>query len=586
MKAQLTWKQIPLFILLLFGQYLSAQNLPDMPNPPSLVVDLANVLSEEEEAKLVNILEEHEQHNSSQFAVVTISSTNGYPIGEYTASLGNKWQLGVKGKDNGLLLLIAIKDRKAFLATGYGMETYISDVAASTLIEEYLAPKFRREEYFEGIKNMVNATTALVEGVFVADREDYNELIKLQLAHNAKKQMENLVRFHGAIIGVGAMVWLIFFFMKTTEKEDREDLVLIRVKNDHRYLIYGVTFIVTSLINLLFLQQYYYWWAPLAAIISVVPLSYALLYGYFFIKDFLKISKVNPKELSLDQLSPAETLFLLNPTKSKGQEMIRLTLMDLTFRGILNINIHWQGRRDGDQARHLVISKGAQFTTDLKPFEKLFVEEVILEDEGSVYFREYLKDFFKKINGYKHFKKDFIGASLTEYGIFHPIYWSLNVFKLNDYGVLSQIEINKQLSTAKQSILDTLDNNPLEAVKSIHQLKGNMFAIEDLEEADLQDIAKVYLQTKEKVDNHFYEDVLSLDNQLMVSFIGLSHMDFQLFSEFSELLYTDFGIGIETAYADVFIPATSYGGSSGGGYGGFSGGGGGSFGGGGGGGGW
>ncbi len=83
--------------------------------------------------------------------ILTIETTGDIPIEEYAFKKAEEWKLGQKGKDNGLLFLIASKDRKYRIEVGYGLESIIPDSLAGTLARQYLVPYFRRGEYTEGV---------------------------------------------------------------------------------------------------------------------------------------------------------------------------------------------------------------------------------------------------------------------------------------------------------------------------------------------------------------------------------------------------------------------------------------------------
>src|SRR4030095_1964890 len=109
-----------LILLLPFSGF--TQDFPEKPSPPRLVNDFTNTLSGEEINSLENKLIIYNDTTSTQIAIVMIHSLDGYPIDDYTFQLAEKWGIGQKGKNNGVLLLVAKDDRKIFIATGYGME--------------------------------------------------------------------------------------------------------------------------------------------------------------------------------------------------------------------------------------------------------------------------------------------------------------------------------------------------------------------------------------------------------------------------------------------------------------------------------
>jgi uncharacterized protein len=146
--------------------FLPAQTLPDRPNPPQLINDFAGVFSTDETTALEQKLVAYYDSTSTQIAVVTLQSLDGYPIDDYAFKLGNKWGIGEKGKNNGLLILVAVADRKAFIATGYGMEGALNDGKLGTILRNEILPYFKGGSYYQGIDNGINSIMAAAAGEY------------------------------------------------------------------------------------------------------------------------------------------------------------------------------------------------------------------------------------------------------------------------------------------------------------------------------------------------------------------------------------------------------------------------------------
>ncbi len=158
MKFLSAMSKMRLLLLLLIGlfstQFSSAQNdddLPKRPVPPHLVNDLADVISTSDEAQLENKLVQYNDSTSTQIAVVTINSIQPFAIEEYAYKLGRKWGVGQDGKDNGIVMLVAVADREVYIATGYGVEGYLTDIATGRIINEVMLPNFKNGNYYAGI---------------------------------------------------------------------------------------------------------------------------------------------------------------------------------------------------------------------------------------------------------------------------------------------------------------------------------------------------------------------------------------------------------------------------------------------------
>jgi uncharacterized protein len=159
------------FFAILFSNAF-AQTLPERPNPPKLVNDFAAVMSSSEVSSLEQKLVAFNDSNSTQIAIVTIKSVEGYDIADYAFKLGQKWGIGQKGKDNGILILVAPNDRKVFIATGYGAEEYVTDAMSRRIIEQKFKPAFKNNNFYEGLEQGTNDIIDLLTGKFKAEPQE------------------------------------------------------------------------------------------------------------------------------------------------------------------------------------------------------------------------------------------------------------------------------------------------------------------------------------------------------------------------------------------------------------------------------
>ena len=140
------------FLVFVFAlNTLVAQNIIAKPNPPQLVNDIAGILSASEKQALENKLVLVDDSSSNQIAVVILPTLDGYPIEEYATKLFRDWGIGNKKTNNGVLLLVAINDRKIRIEVGYGLEGAIPDITANSIINNDIKPAFKAGAYFEGI---------------------------------------------------------------------------------------------------------------------------------------------------------------------------------------------------------------------------------------------------------------------------------------------------------------------------------------------------------------------------------------------------------------------------------------------------
>src|ERR1700733_14985286 len=116
------------FVLLLAGSnFLPAERVQDLPQPTNYVNDFAGVLSPETLASLNSLCAQVDRQAHAQIAVVTIKSLDGEPIENFATALEDKWKVGKKGTDRGLLLIFATTDRKYRVEVGYGLEGILPD---------------------------------------------------------------------------------------------------------------------------------------------------------------------------------------------------------------------------------------------------------------------------------------------------------------------------------------------------------------------------------------------------------------------------------------------------------------------------
>jgi uncharacterized protein len=152
--------------LLLLGP-AAAFAAPDDASVPVLrqhVTDQTGTLSSSQIAELEAPLAALEHRKGSQIAVLIVATTGAESIEAYSLAVAEKNKLGRKKVDDGLLLLIAKDDRKARIEVGYGLEGVVTDAISSRVIREYLAPRFRENDYFGGIRDASAVLVKLVDG--------------------------------------------------------------------------------------------------------------------------------------------------------------------------------------------------------------------------------------------------------------------------------------------------------------------------------------------------------------------------------------------------------------------------------------
>lgn len=134
----------------------------DFKNYAGYVSDYAGVLSYEAKAKLSALSSEIESKTTSQLAILILDTTAPLDIETYAVKLFEKWGIGQRGKDNGVLMLVAVKDRQMRIEVGYGLEGAIPDALAKNIIEKSMLPFFKNGDYNAGILQGAVVVSSLI----------------------------------------------------------------------------------------------------------------------------------------------------------------------------------------------------------------------------------------------------------------------------------------------------------------------------------------------------------------------------------------------------------------------------------------
>lgn len=157
-------RTLPLLLALLFcASDLLAQEA-EVPALTGRVVDQAELLDTQTEARLTSMLAAHEQATSEQVVVVTLPDLQGRSIEETGLQLGREWGIGQEGEDNGALLIIARDDRQIRIEVGYGLEGRLTDAQSSVIINSIIAPAFQQGDFARGITEGTEAIIQVLGG--------------------------------------------------------------------------------------------------------------------------------------------------------------------------------------------------------------------------------------------------------------------------------------------------------------------------------------------------------------------------------------------------------------------------------------
>ncbi|MFC1883842.1 TPM domain-containing protein [Thermodesulfobacteriota bacterium] len=200
----------------------------DVPYLTGRVTDDAKLLSTNAHREITEILKAHEEKTTNQITVLTVESLEGESIEEYAVAVFEEWKLGQKGKDNGILVIVAPKERRMRIEVGYGLEGPLPDARAGDIIRNYMTPRFKKGDYNGGIKVGVMALVSVLEGGKLPKAEKRSRVKKksssgLQIKGPNLSIIERILlgAFIFGIIGLftflgivtPGMGWFLYFFL-------------------------------------------------------------------------------------------------------------------------------------------------------------------------------------------------------------------------------------------------------------------------------------------------------------------------------------------------------------------------------------
>lgn len=186
--------------------------------PYGYVNDFANIIPDDVEQQLEARLRAYEQQTTIEFAVVTIQSLEGLVIEDYSIQLAEKWRVGKKDKDNGVILLIAVDDKKLRLEVGYGLEGDLPDITCQRILDYKIVPYFKKGDYSGGIMAGVDA---VIEKLGTLSPEE-----RLEQRKEKERRQKEAIKKAGtvvlAIIIFAAFIVLVVILTKALIKKIEE----------------------------------------------------------------------------------------------------------------------------------------------------------------------------------------------------------------------------------------------------------------------------------------------------------------------------------------------------------------------------
>lgn len=163
--------KVSLILLFLWCKPVWSQfEIPDKPALQTSVYDYTNLLTDQQKKQLSQKLVRYSDSTSTQIVITIIATTKGEDINYLGANWGQKWGIGQKGKDNGILIILAQDDRKIAINTGYGVEGSLTDALSKRIIENIILPEFRTGNFYGGLDKGADVIFQVLNGEFQEER--------------------------------------------------------------------------------------------------------------------------------------------------------------------------------------------------------------------------------------------------------------------------------------------------------------------------------------------------------------------------------------------------------------------------------
>ncbi len=157
------------FLLFCFSSQTGQASLQIPDKALAYVNDYAGLLNAGEKLELEQRLKSFEDETSNQVLLVTFPSLEGDNIEDVSMRLAEKWKVGQKSRDNGVILLISKNDRKLRIEVGYGLEGVLTDATSRSIISNEITPAFKKGDYWTGISSGISA-------IFLATKGEYDAI--------------------------------------------------------------------------------------------------------------------------------------------------------------------------------------------------------------------------------------------------------------------------------------------------------------------------------------------------------------------------------------------------------------------------
>jgi uncharacterized protein len=160
-------KYVVFFITILLAQVAFSQfTIPEKPTMQTSVYDYANLLTSEQKSALESKLIQYSDSTSTQIVVITVETIKGEDIGILAPKWAHEWGIGQAKEDNGVLMLLANKERKIWIAPGYGVEHKLTAGITGELVRNIIIPEFKKADFYSGLDKGSDAIFEVLKGTY------------------------------------------------------------------------------------------------------------------------------------------------------------------------------------------------------------------------------------------------------------------------------------------------------------------------------------------------------------------------------------------------------------------------------------
>ncbi len=213
-KAKVKVLKTILAVLLVLGVVgTSAFAEVKLPSPSGFVNDYAGVMSSQGKAQIAALAQRVEEKTSIEISVVTVKTVQPLTIEQYAVELFQKWGIGQKDKDNGILVLVAVDDRKVRIEVGYGLEGFVTDAQSKVIINSLMLPAFRQGDYEVGIASAVVTLAKIIRDEYGVDLDLQSRPLTYPSGRKKGSPLGSLITFLFFILIFGFRFGTLFFLM-------------------------------------------------------------------------------------------------------------------------------------------------------------------------------------------------------------------------------------------------------------------------------------------------------------------------------------------------------------------------------------